>query len=95
MRSTLTHEQLKVAGPYYRQHPELVGQTFAGPHDTAPKDEALVVVQKLPDWPTSQYSSSRLLEGASWVLDWLLTLPGRGRHPPAGLDIRAARRRPP
>lgn len=78
MRSTLTREQLKLAGPYYRQHPELVGQFFAGPHDTLPKEEVLVVVQKLPDWPTSQYSSTRLLEGASWVLDWLLTFPGEG-----------------
>lgn len=65
MKSTLTQQQLTLAGPYYRQHPELVGQTFAGPHDTVPKDEVLAVVQKLPDWPTSQYPSSRLLEGSS------------------------------
>lgn len=90
MRSTLTHEQLQLAGPYYRQHPELVGQVFAGPHDTAPKDEVLVVVQKLPDWPASQYSRDRLLEGTAWVLDWLLTFPGecwRDRWVAAGADI--------
>jgi integrase len=66
-----------------------VGQTFAGPHDTAPKDEVLVMVQKLPDWPTNQYSNSRLLEGSSWVLDWLLTFPGEGwrdRWVAAGAD---------
>lgn len=78
MKSTLTSEQLRLAGPYYRQHPELVGQIFAGPHDAVPKDEVLRMVQKLPDWPTSQYSSTRLLQGASWVLDWLLTSPGVG-----------------
>lgn len=89
MKSTLTSEQLKLAGPYYREHPELAGKIFAGPHDTAPKGEVLVVVQKLPDWPTSPYSSTRLLEGASWVLDWLLTFPGEGwrdRWVAAGAD---------
>lgn len=57
MRSTLTREQLRLAGPYYRQHPELAGQFFTGPYDTLPKDEVSVVVQKLPDWPSSQYGS--------------------------------------
>jgi len=88
VRSTLTREQLR-AGPYYREHPEPVGQVFAGPHDTVPEDEVLVVVQKVPDWPTGQYWSNRLLEGASWVLDWLLTFPGEGwrdRWVAAGAD---------
>ena len=78
MKSVLTSEQLQIAGPYYRQHPELVDRVFAGPHDTLPIDEALVVVQKLPDWPESQYLRDRYLEGCTWVLDWLLTFPGNG-----------------
>lgn len=78
MRSVLTTEQLKLVGPYYRQHPELVDRVFAGPHDTLPIDEVLVVVQKLPDWPESQYWHDRYLEGCSWALDWLLTFPGKG-----------------
>ncbi len=49
MKSVLTSEQLQLVGPYYRQHPELVDRMFAGPHDTLPKDEVLVVVQNLPD----------------------------------------------
>ena len=67
MRSVLTSEQLKVAGPYYREHPELADQVFAGPHDTAVKDEVLRLVAKLPDWPVTEYASNRLLEGADWV----------------------------
>lgn len=89
MKSALTCEQLRLAGPYYRQHPELVDQVFAGPHDSLPKDEVLVVVQKLTDWPGSQYWSDRYLEGCSWVLDWLLTFPGAGwrdRWMAAGAD---------
>lgn len=78
MTSVLTREQLLLCGPRYLQHPELVGQMFAGPYDTLPKDEVLVVVQKLPDWPESQYWRDRYLEGTSWVLDWLLTFPGDG-----------------
>ena len=89
MKSTLTSEQLQLAGPYYRQHPELADRIFAGPHDTLPTDEVLVVVQKLPDWPESQYWRDRYLEGCSWVLDWLLTFPGDGwrdRWVAAGAD---------
>lgn len=89
MKSVLTQEQVRRAGPYYREHPELVDQTFAGPYDTLSIDEALMVVQKLPDWPSSSYESNRLLEGASWVLDWLLTFPGDGwrdRWVAAGAD---------
>ena len=78
MKSTLTTEKSHLGGPYYRQHPELVDRMFAGPHDTLPKDEVLAVVQKLPDWPDSQYWSDRYLEGCSWVLDWLSTFPGEG-----------------
>lgn len=78
MRSTLTNEQLRLVGRHYRQHPELVDRVFVGPHDTVAKDEVLVVVQKLPDWPGSQYLRDRYLEGCSWVLDWLLTFPGDG-----------------
>ena len=85
----MTSEQLKVAGPYYREHPELVDQVFAGPHDTAVKDEVLRLVAKLPDWPVTEYASNRLLEGADWVLDWLLIFPGAGwrdRWVAAGAD---------
>jgi hypothetical protein len=78
VKSTLTTEKSHLGGPYYRQHPELVDRMFAGPHDTLPKDEVLAVVQKLPDWPDSQYWSDRYLEGCSWVLDWLSTFPGEG-----------------
>ncbi len=95
MKSALTSEQLQLAGPYYRQHPELVGQMFTGPHDTLPKDEVLAVVQKLPDWPDSQYWSDRYLEGCSWVLDWLLTFPGDGwrdRWIAAGADTDSTNR---
>jgi len=76
--SALTSEQMKVAGPYYREHPELVDQVFAGPHDTAAKDEVQRLVTKLPDWPVTVNASNRLLEGAGWVLDWLITFPGVG-----------------
>lgn len=78
MKSTLRREQLLLRAPHYLQHPELVGQMFTGPHDTSTKDEVLVIVQKLPDWPESQYWRDRYLEGVSWVLDWLLTFPGEG-----------------
>ncbi len=78
MKSVLAGEQLRLVGRHYRQHPELVDRRFTGPHDTLPKDEVLVVVQKLPDWPDSQYSRNRYLEGCSWVLDWLITFPGDG-----------------
>jgi len=78
VKSVLTMEQLHLAGPYYRQHPELVDRVFAGPHDTLPIDEVLVVVQNLPDWPESQYWRDRYLEGCTWVLEWLHVFPGEG-----------------
>lgn len=78
MKSLLASEQLRANGPYYLQHPELAGQVYAGPHDTLSRDEVMAVVQKLPDWPPSEYQRNRTLEGVSWVLDWLLTFPGEG-----------------
>lgn len=90
MKSVLAREQLLLRAPHYVKHPELAGQMFAGPHDTSTRDEVLVIVQKLPDWPESQYWRDRYLEGTSWVLDWLLTFPGEGwrdRWIASGADI--------
>ncbi|GAA5172035.1 tyrosine-type recombinase/integrase [Pseudonocardia eucalypti] len=78
MKSVLSVEQLRNIGPKYLQHPELVGRTFAGPFDTADRDEVLRVAQKLPDWPTAVHDHNELVEGIGWVLDWLESFPGGG-----------------